>query len=57
MSTDTLIVVTNAGLILVSLAGMVATILANDKLAEVARAAIARLVSGSSASEHGKHEK
>jgi thiamine phosphate synthase YjbQ (UPF0047 family) len=60
MSTEELIVVTNVGLILVSLGGIGASIFANDRLADITRAAIAKVfpnvVPPVEKSAHGKHE-
>lgn len=56
MSTEVLIVISNVGLIVVTIGGVVATILANDKLADITKSTLSRILSGSSPS-HGKHEK
>lgn len=55
MSTEELIVITNVGLILVTLVGIGASIFANDRLADITRSAVNRLMGAPP--EHGKHER
>jgi hypothetical protein len=57
MSTEELIVVTNVGLIVVTLVGIGASILANDKLANITKAAVTRILPGATDTAHGKHER
>ena len=57
MSTEALIVVTNVGLILVTLVGIGASILANDRLADITKSAVNKIIPGAiDKSGHGKHE-
>lgn len=55
MGTEELIVVTNVGLIVIGLAGFVASILANERIAGVARALVN--VFRPSNTSIGKHER
>lgn len=55
MSTEELIVITNVGLILVTLVGIGASIFANDRLADITRSAVNRLMGAPP--EYGKHER
>lgn len=58
MSTEELIVISNVGLIVVSVVGIGASVLANDRLAEVTRSLIYRILPISQdTSKHGKHER